>query len=53
MEGRLVDEFVGMYVNQRTPNLGEDGRESVKEFLERRYRAGLIPEKPSVDFFQY
>ena len=53
MEGRLVDEFVGMYVNQRTLDLGEDGRESVKEFLERGYRAGLIPEKPRVDFFQY
>ncbi|MDP2578075.1 MAG: MqnA/MqnD/SBP family protein [Gemmatimonadota bacterium] len=53
MEGRLVDEFVGMYVNQRTLDLGEDGRESVKEFLERGYRAGLIPEKPRVDFFEY
>ena len=53
MEGRLVDEFVGMYVNQRTLDLGADGRESVKEFLERGYRAGLIPEKPRVDFFQY
>ena len=48
-----VDEFVGMYVNQRTLDLGADGRESVKEFLERGYAAGLIEEVPRVDFFEY
>lgn len=48
-----VDEFVGMYVNQRTLDLGSDGRESVREFLERGYAAGLIEEAPQVDFFEY
>ena len=51
MEGRLVDEFVGMYVNQRTLELGEDGRRSIGEFLRRGYRAGLISEEPRVEVF--
>ncbi len=53
IEEQLVDEFVGMYVNQRTLDLGSDGRESVTEFLERGYRAGLITEKPRIEFFEY
>jgi len=53
MPDKQVDEFVGMYVNQRTLDLGEDGRQSVKEFLERGYRAGLIDEPARVDFFEY
>ncbi len=53
MKDELVDEFVGMYVNRRTLDLGEDGRESVREFLERGYRAGLIDSPPRVDFFEY
>ena len=53
MPSRQVDEFVGMYVNQRTLDLGPDGRESVKQFLERGHAAGLIDEAPRVDFFEY
>ena len=53
MDGKLVDEFVGMYVNRRTLDVGEDGRESVREFLERGYRARLIEERPNVEFFDY
>lgn len=51
MSAELVDEFVGMYVNQRTLDLGDDGRESVRLFLERGYQAGLIDRKPRIDFF--
>ena len=53
MDDALVDEFVGMYVNRRTLDVGEDGRESVREFLERGYRARLIDERPKVEFFEY
>jgi 5,8-dihydroxy-2-naphthoate synthase len=53
MRDEQVDEFVGMYVNQRTLDVGEGGRRSVREFLERGYRAGLIEQRPSVDFFEY
>ena len=53
MKDELVDEFVGMYVNQRTLDVGDDGRRSVREFLERGHRAGLIGEVPQVEFFEY
>ena len=53
MERALVDEFVSMYVNRRTLDLGADGRESVKQFLERGYRAGIISQEPRIDFFDY
>jgi 1,4-dihydroxy-6-naphthoate synthase len=52
MEGRrgLADEFVGMYVNQRTLDYGDDGRRSVRLFLERGVEQGIIPHAVHVDF---
>jgi 1,4-dihydroxy-6-naphthoate synthase len=47
-----TDEFVGMYVNQRTLDYGEDGRRSVQLFLDRGYEAGLIPNRVQVDFVE-
>lgn len=46
----LADQFVGMYVNQRTLDYGEDGRRSVALFLQRGYEAGIIPHKVEVEF---
>jgi 1,4-dihydroxy-6-naphthoate synthase len=46
----LADKFVGMYVNQRTLDYGEDGREAVRRLLEMGYRAGIIPHRAHVDF---
>ncbi|KAA3605006.1 MAG: ABC transporter substrate-binding protein [Planctomycetota bacterium] len=46
----LADEFIGMYVNDRTLDYGDDGRESVRMFLDRAWKAGLIPEPPQVEF---
>lgn len=45
-----ADEFVGMYVNKRTLDYGDDGRRSVHLFLERGYEAGVIPARPNVEF---
>jgi 1,4-dihydroxy-6-naphthoate synthase len=45
-----VDEFVGMYVNQRTLDYGADGRRAVQLFLDRGHREGLIPHAVTVDF---
>jgi 1,4-dihydroxy-6-naphthoate synthase len=45
-----IDEFVGMYVNQRTLDYGEDGRRAVQLFLDRGYESGLIPRRVVVDF---
>ncbi|MEQ8764259.1 MAG: MqnA/MqnD/SBP family protein [Planctomycetota bacterium] len=45
-----ADEFVGMYVNQRTIDYGDDGREAVRLFLKRGHEAGLIPHAVDVQF---
>jgi 1,4-dihydroxy-6-naphthoate synthase len=46
----LANQFVGMYVNQRTLDYGNDGREAVRRLLEMGHAAGIIPHKPRVDF---
>jgi 1,4-dihydroxy-6-naphthoate synthase len=43
LDTSLADRFVGMYVNRWTQDLGEEGRESVKLFLEKGYELGAIP----------
>lgn len=47
-----TDRFVGMYVNQRTLDYGEDGREAVRRFLRRGVAAGLVPEGPDPEFIE-
>jgi len=46
----LADEFVGMYVNQRTLDYGDDGRESVQRFLDLGHKRGIIPHEVRVEF---
>jgi 1,4-dihydroxy-6-naphthoate synthase len=46
----LADKFVGMYVNQRTLNYGDDGREAIRKLLEMGFDRGIIPVKAKVDF---
>jgi 1,4-dihydroxy-6-naphthoate synthase len=45
-----ADEFIGMYVNERTLDYGDDGRESVRLFLKRAADMGVIPAMPPLDF---
>lgn len=45
-----TDEFVGMYVNQRTLDYGADGRRAVQLFLDRGYQAGLVPKRVMVEW---
>jgi 1,4-dihydroxy-6-naphthoate synthase len=45
-----VDAFVGMYVNERTLDYGDDGRRSVRLFLQRGFEAGVISQQPDVEF---
>jgi 1,4-dihydroxy-6-naphthoate synthase len=47
-----TDEFVGMYVNQRTLDYGEDGRRAVQLFLDRGFEEGLIPNRVQVEFVE-
>lgn len=42
--------FVGMYVNERTLDYGEDGRRAIVELLKMGYERGIIPIQASVDF---
>ena len=37
------DEFVGMYVNERTLDMGEPGIAAIKELLRRGAEAGIVP----------
>ena len=50
LEPSLADQFVGMYVNERTLNYGEDGREAIRKLLEMGFDRGIIPMKAEVDF---
>jgi 1,4-dihydroxy-6-naphthoate synthase len=50
LEPQLADKFVGMYVNERTLDYGEDGREAVRRLLDLGHEAGIIPHPAKVDF---
>ena len=50
MREETADRFVGMYVNERTLDLGPDGRASIELFLRRAQEAALIPPLPPIDF---
>jgi 1,4-dihydroxy-6-naphthoate synthase len=50
LDEQLADRFVGMYVNDRTLDYGEDGRAAVAELLRRGHEAGLLDRAPVVDF---
>ena len=42
LDRSMADEFVGMYVNDWTIDLGERGRQAVTELLRRGYETGVI-----------
>lgn len=46
----LANKFVGMYVNERTLNYGEDGREAIRKLLQMGYDRAIIPHPVKVDF---
>ena len=46
----LADRFVGMYVNQRTLDYGEDGKEAIRRLLDMGNKAGIISVEPKVEF---
>ena len=50
LDPALANQFVGMYVNERTLNYGEDGREAIRKLLEMGYDRGIIPTRAKVDF---
>jgi 1,4-dihydroxy-6-naphthoate synthase len=50
LDPALANRFVGMYVNERTLNYGEDGREAIRKLLDLGYDRGIIPHRANVDF---
>jgi 1,4-dihydroxy-6-naphthoate synthase len=46
----LTDEFVGMYVNERTLDYGEDGRRAVQLLLHDGYQKGIIPHQLQIEY---
>jgi 1,4-dihydroxy-6-naphthoate synthase len=50
LDSQMADRFVGMYVNDRTLDYGEDGKRAVVKLLDMGYQAGIITHKPAVEF---
>jgi 1,4-dihydroxy-6-naphthoate synthase len=50
LDTSLANRFVGMYVNDRTLDYGEDGRLAIRKLLELGYERGVIPLKTDVQF---
>jgi 1,4-dihydroxy-6-naphthoate synthase len=50
LDTRDADKFVGMYVNERTLDYGEDGREAVSRLLNMGYEKGVIPVKVRLEW---
>jgi 1,4-dihydroxy-6-naphthoate synthase len=50
LDQEAADEFVGMYVNERTLDYGPDGREAVRRLLEMGHQAGIIPHEAKVEW---
>jgi len=50
LDTQLADKFVGMYVNERTLDYGEDGREAVRRLLDMGHKAGIIPQTLQVEW---
>ena len=45
-----ANRFVGMYVNERTLDYGDDGRKAIRHLLDLGFERGIIPQRSSVDF---
>ena len=50
MDPALADRFVAMWVNERTLDYGERGREAVRRLLKEGHERGIIPHEVDVQF---
>ncbi len=50
MDTSLADRFVAMWVNNRTLDDTERGREGVRRFLTEGFERGIIPNRPNIEF---
>lgn len=52
LERDVADRFVAMWVNERTLDMGPEGKESVRRFLSAGVAKGLVPEMPPMRFVE-
>jgi 1,4-dihydroxy-6-naphthoate synthase len=52
LDPELANQFVGMYVNERTLDYGEDGRNAIRKFLQMGHERGIIPHPVNIDFVE-
>ena len=50
LDPNLASRYVGMYVNQRSLDFGNDGREAIRRILAMGHERGVIPLEAKVDF---
>ena len=50
LDSATADRFIGMYVNERTLDYGQEGRKAVQLFLDKAYEAGIIPKPVKAKF---
>jgi 1,4-dihydroxy-6-naphthoate synthase len=50
LDTNLANRFVGMYVNERTLDYGEDGKLAIRKLLELGFERGIIPFRTDVEF---
>ena len=50
LDPNLANRYVGMYVNERSLDLGDDGREAIRRLLAMGFDRGIIPRRAKVDF---
>jgi len=50
LDPNLANRYVGMYVNERSLDIGDDGREAIRRILDMGHERGIIPIKANVDF---
>lgn len=50
LDSASANRFVGMYVNERTIDYGEDGKEAIRRLLVMGHERGVIPQRVHVDF---
>jgi 1,4-dihydroxy-6-naphthoate synthase len=50
LDTTLASRFVSMYVNERTLDYGQDGRDAIRKLLDLGYERGVISVEPKVDF---
>jgi 1,4-dihydroxy-6-naphthoate synthase len=52
MDTNLASKFIGMYVNDFTRDYGENGRQAIREFLNRAADRGYIDKTPAIEFVE-